>query len=361
MSRLFAILILVCIQASAWGQVDRYVSARAGHGFFIPHRQSLPQLLRGHTSSIALEYRLGLDGESDWHHSYGHLEKGIAFLLVDMGNREELGLVYTIYPFVDIPLSRQAQERRMLALRLGVGPAWVDRQYDREGNFYNLAIGSKVNYSIVLGLGYRKRIADLDLYAGLSMTHASNGAIELPNLGVNMVTADVGLSYRIAKAEDWKRASERTFDPFRHVSLILSGSIRDGNSFTDTKYGIAEIRARYAKRISSKSALLLGTDLIHHAQTYKRPEVNERFGLNTIQAGLNAGITLEFGSSKLYLQQGVYLARGFQKQGMLYSRVGGVWECSERLYFDLGLKTHFAKADYLALGIGYKIKEYSKD
>ena len=344
----------------ASGQGDGWLSVSTSHGFFIPHRQSLPQLLAGHSNGLTLAYSEQVNGTSPWQHHYKGPERGIAFLALDMGNREELGFIYTLYPYLDVPLMINDKDNG-LGVRFGVGLAYLNKRFDREDNFFNQAIGSYVNYSIVAGLRYRHVLDRWRLEGGFSMTHASNATIQLPNLGVNVATADLRLAYRLNQEKRTFELDETTlWERSSALWIGLAGGLRESNAFTHKKHALQELRLTYYKRFSPKSTYLIGADVMHNKASYQELDEPADFGLDVMLFGLNAGIGLEFGKSRLFFQQGVYLFKGKQDLGQLYHRVGGIWKLADRWALELTMKTHFARADYLALGFGYLLREKKK-
>jgi len=355
---LFIISFALCSGLS--GQSDRWLSMRASTGFFMPHRVSLPQLLTDKASAFELSYSARVNGEKDWHHNFLGPEKGIGVFVLDMGNTEELGNLYSVYPYLDLPLNKQGPSRLML--HMGVGIAYLNKKYDFEENFFNTAIGSHINYSIVLGLKYRYELDRFCLGTGVSIAHASNAAIQLPNLGVNIASADLSIGYRLNGVKSAFEVNPlRQRDRGDYFELSLSGGMRESNPVTREKHGVQEIRGINNREFSQKLSYQAGFDIIHNKASYQERTDIPEFGVDVIQTGLKIGVGLDFGNSQIYFQNGFYLTQGLQEQGFVYHRFGGKWLISERYCLDLSLKTHFAKADYLALGFGYLFSNRNLD
>jgi hypothetical protein len=338
-------------------QGNSWLAASGSHGFFIPHRESLPQLLTGHSQGFTLSYSRQVDGTSPWHHHFRGPERGISFLALDMGNREELGYIYSLYPYLDTHILPRGSQNG-LGVRYGIGFSYLNKRFDREDNFFNQAIGSHINYSIVLGLRYRHVMNRLRIDAGISMSHASNATIQLPNLGVNVATADLRIAYRVNKEErPFELDKEQFWQKNKELWIGLAGGMRESNAFTHVKHPLQELRLTRYKRFSSKCTYLLGADITHNKASYQELDEPVGFGLDVMLVGLNAGIGLEFGRSRLFFQQGGYLLQGKQELGGLYHRIGGIWRVADRWAIELTMKTHFARADYLAVGFGYLLSE----
>jgi hypothetical protein len=72
-----------------------------------------------------------------------------------------------------------------------------------------------------------------------------------------------------------------------------------------------------------------------------------------LQVGAVVGFNLHFNRFELKMQQGVYLLDKWKGDGRFYHRVGLRYRFGESWFAQLTLKTHFAKADFGELGIGY--------
>jgi hypothetical protein len=75
-----------------------------------------------------------------------------------------------------------------------------------------------------------------------------------------------------------------------------------------------------------------------------------------IQVGALFSYSLFFDRFSLKIQQGYYVIDAQRLNGSLYHRIGLRYALKGNFYAQLTLKTHFAKADYGELGIGYTIR-----
>ena len=74
-----------------------------------------------------------------------------------------------------------------------------------------------------------------------------------------------------------------------------------------------------------------------------------------IQVGALFSYSMFFDRFALKMQQGYYVVDAQRLNGSLYHRIGLRYALARNFYTQLTLKTHFAKADYGELGIGYTI------
>ena len=109
----------------------------------------------------------------------------------------------------------------------GLSFGW--KPYDSDTNPSNIMMGSKVNAYLNVDFLFKWRIMrEVDLTAGISLTHFSNGNTKYPNAGLNTVGGRAGLSYNFGRRTP--ETEPRAFIPAfqRHVSydLVLFGSWR---------------------------------------------------------------------------------------------------------------------------------------
>jgi len=348
--RLLSVFLLLLLSAAVTAQDGRWVNLRVAHGYVLPHRVIVDHLIQGPASTYSLEYAVGTDGSRDWHHHYNRPQKGIGVYYKRTGAQEELGELYSIYPFLRLPLSATGKNHQ-LVFDVSAGVVYSSETYDYQDNPRSTAIGSHWNYGAIMGLKHQWVQGPFMLRTGISISHASNAALELPNLGINVLSLDASLAYRIADSETWSREDRPIEEDRPYWSLGLTTGVREIDPVLGGKHGIQEIRLIRQWRSTRKISWMYGADFIHNRATYIRdtdsPKVDRMF-----QMGLNAGLRIHFGDKDLFFQQGVYLIQGKQEQGAFYHRMGGRKFLGDRYYLSLGLKTHFAKADYLFLGIG---------
>lgn len=78
----------------------------------------------------------------------------------------------------------------------GVSFGW--KPYSEENEYFNLTVGSRVNAYLNLGISLRWQInPNTGIFAGLAVSHFSNGNTSFPNPGVNSMGVRVGLIYTL--------------------------------------------------------------------------------------------------------------------------------------------------------------------
>lgn len=111
-----------------------------------------------------------------------------------LGNNKGIGTPISIYAFQGAPIYRFS-ERLSLYYEWNFGASLGWKKCDGYTAYSNLIVGSKVNAYINLGAGLRWKITDeYVLFAGIDLTHFSNGNTSFPNPGVNMAGIKIGVT-----------------------------------------------------------------------------------------------------------------------------------------------------------------------
>lgn len=178
--------------------------------------------------SAHLRYSLQFRPGSCSDRVYGGAYQGFGVARYAFGNRRELGDPTGLYLFQGARIARLAPRLSLnYEWNFGLAFGWVP--YDKNTNKFNLSVGSKLtaylNVDFYLDWRLTRR---LDLNAGVTLTHFSNGNTEIPNGGLNGIGAKVGLVYnfgRVALALP-QRGAAPAFARHMSYDVILFGSWR---------------------------------------------------------------------------------------------------------------------------------------
>jgi hypothetical protein len=198
------------------------------------------------------------------------------------------------------------------------------------------------------------------------MTHLSNGAYQLPNLGTNQFQ----LSYTIQpKMELPKRPMFITDElPYYFSSRIIS--VQTACGFKETyqpmgrKYPVWNMQVNYARLINYQHRWSVGLDYLYQPSLGKLFEENlnqTSSPKNWQQWGATLGYQSIFGYTTFAIQQGIYIKTDWSNNGLFYQRLSIRRNCMKlakinsyfsRVYITAALHTHWAKADHFEFGCG---------
>lgn len=159
---------------------------------------------------------------------YGGAYQGLGIAYYDFQRPDELGNPVAVYLFQGARIARLAPRLTFdYEWNFGLSFGWVPYDFDTNPN--NKMMGSKVNAYLNVDLLLKWRIMrEVDLSAGIALTHFSNGNTKYPNAGLNSIGGRIGLAYNFGRLSP--ETTPRTIGPAfpRHVSydLTLFGSWR---------------------------------------------------------------------------------------------------------------------------------------
>jgi len=256
-----------------------------------------------------------------------------------------------------------------LYFRLGAGLGYLTRKYDRYDNFENLAIGSHLNAAVNLMFEARQRLGRRFIIAGgVSLMHFSNGAIKQPNYGINMPGVSLAVAYRLSHENPYLKRKMMPelylfeFDGKRFLQFDLNAAfgMKDLQATLGggNKYLVAEIFGNLLWPVSYKSRLGFGFDLSYDGSDEKLLEIRgiyPEYEINLVKTGLTASYELAFSRMAIMLNLGSVITGLDKRDGYLYEKLALRFGLTDHIFTSLTLKAYYGKADYITLGIGYRI------
>ena len=159
---------------------------------------------------------------------YGGAYQGLGVAYYDFQRPDQLGSPVVLYLFQGARIARLSP-RLSFDYEWNFGLSFGWKPYDAETNPDNRMMGSKINAYLNVDFLFRWRIMrEVDLTAGVVLTHFSNGNTKYPNAGLNSIGARAGLTYNFGRTEH-EMARRGLHPPFpRHMSydVVLFGSWR---------------------------------------------------------------------------------------------------------------------------------------
>jgi hypothetical protein len=339
------------------------LEGRLNYGFLINHHLEM-QVFNAHF--MAFELNLGAEtyGKKRWESMYAYPIVGMSFWHSDLGNSEFIGKANALFPYINFPLTRN--EKYELNFRLGGGLAYLTKHFDRLTNYKYLAIGSHVNAAINLMFEMRWRpVPRTQLSVGVAMMHFSNGSLKTPNYGINIPSVNLAIAYHLTKANaniNRKLLPELTkfeFDGRKNieVDLVSAFGMKDISEYGDRFY-VYTLSGNAFKAVSYKSKVGIGFDLFYDNSDLRKAELEHIYlerKSQIMKPGASMGYQLNLSRTSFIFNLGFYLGGKMARAGASYYKVGMRVMLSRNIFASIALKTHFARADYIGVGIGYKL------
>jgi hypothetical protein len=335
------------------------LSCDGRYGFIIPHHSSLVYLIEDHAKAWDVNVSYFTKGDKLWQQYYRIPELGLGFYHANLGNPEYLGKANALYGFIRIPIVYKNVFH--FNYSLGGGIAFLNNPFNVETNIYDIAIGSKANAFIDLGLSLEIKIVKSLLFTtGLQFTHYSNGAWKVPNLGLNIPAASAGLKYYPGNYQqpDKKNYKElkAAFARKYEFWLSYSGGIRENPPPNGRKFYVSAFCFNAEKQFTPRRKFGTGLDIFYDSSIRARLR-NDSTALNesyNFRSGIHISHDVIFNKVSFTMQAGAYFyTKETKGDGYIYSRFGFRVKITKHLATILTLKTHFFKADVIEWGLGY--------
>ncbi len=245
--------------------------------------------------------------------------------------------------------------RLHLYSHLGAGIAYATKKFNKETNPTNYMISTDLSFffNLKLNLDYQlSKKFSLGLNAGFS--HCSNGALYLPNLGINILNYAVNIGYRIFDDinSQQKNKVENNKKKWAH-DFEIGVATRDVNEEIDKYYFILTGDYALNRFLSRKNIISLN---VHYV--LRQGEINDEYYSISYNSyyGLALGHELLIKKLSLITQLGNYLYDTNLNKHYWYARLGLRYYFTKDIYGMATLTNRKQSADYIQYAIGYRLR-----
>ncbi len=326
-----------------------YLETKFQYGFIWQHRPTLKEIIEGNIKVFDISIGKQTFGQKFWEQLYRYPGYGFGYCFVDLGNASELGQANALFAYVDIPVLRK--KKHMLSYKISGGLAYLNKG--------NIAIGSPLNLYFDATVKHRYSLSKhLDLINGFGATHFSNGAIKMPNLGVNLFSYRIGLHYRFkSPIREFVKHELPKIKKKNSISTLLATGVKEKRPEGGIAYNVATFSVDYLRLINLKHKIGLGIDAFYDESLFETMNPDSSRNLNNsdiMRYGLHAAFEAEFNKIMLVIHFGTYIHAQFKEDGAIYQKVGIRYLISKNFYANISLKTSKGIADYTEFGVGYR-------
>lgn len=355
----FSVFLLFNLQLMAQFNRPFNVGVRSQYGFILNHSETMEYITAQHFPAYEIYFEKETFGKKDWQKAYKFPKWGFAFYTANFN--QYIGKGYNFHPYISFPIIDNTLFE--LDFRVGSGIGYITKPFEPLNNYKNVAIGTHLNatFSFLLDASFKIN-SHLKIHSNIVFTHFSNTSFAKPNLGINIPTIGLGLSYHFGEEMKIDTTALSSFNKNTNKwSYKISASIGINETYTviDKKYiaGIASLSAE--KQLNRKSRFGIEANVFQNpalAAALKELGHDIKKDIEVIQLGLGPTYTLTIDDFGIFIQAGFYLKSKFKEEGNMYHRVGGIYNFNNKFSAHLILKTHFATAEYLEFGLGYKLR-----
>lgn len=364
---LFFSLLLLTFSAISQGQAENYFSLEGSffYGNIWEHNPEIQHLITGHPTGFFLAVNEKTYGTKEWERRYNFPDVGFSAVYQNLHN-EYLGEVVSVYGHLNWYFLN-----RNLTLGVGQGMGYAFTPYDSGKNYQNTAYGSHLMATTFFRGNYiRENIwKGFGFQAGLTIIHYSNGNLKAPNKSTNTIAVNAGINY-LLDYEDFpeyvtqKDSLSRTYaEPLKFAFEFRSG-INESDIIGIGRRPFYVFSAYADKRINYKSTFQAGVDVFvspflkdyieYRSVAY--PEDGLSGDEDYKRVGLFVGHEWRFNRVAMVAQLGYYIYYPFDYENRIYNRLGiKRYIFNDNLYASVAVKAHWAKAEAVEFGLGYRL------
>ncbi|CAN5170891.1 hypothetical protein BH09BAC5_BH09BAC5_06620 [soil metagenome] len=362
----FLVIVLITISFNAHSQktnCDYYISPNYHYGQILAHHDYIKTLVDGNIQAFELDVAKPTCGIKNWQSIYHCPEIGLTFVVVRFPNPQLLGNGFSLYPFINFNITHG--ERFTLKFKIATSLGYVTKKYDSITDPTNIIIGSHLNGFVNLRLNAQFRISEkLRIETGIGLTHFSNGAMKLPNLGLNIATLNLGIGFHagpktcIYQPNDCASPENK----LHLVTCIAAGF--SALAITNTeKYGAFVISANLERYAGFKSKWNSGLEFAYDAAQYERHKndtsINFTRKYQNVQVGFKIGYALVAGRLSMPIEMGYNVYSKIYSNTTIpnhfFHRIGLRYKINEHLSGSVTLRTRWSHADFFEWGFTYAI------
>ncbi len=302
-------------------------------------------------------------GKKLWQQTHNYPIVGVSVVYARYGDKAIFGEAIGLLPHLSL-LTRRPKFN--LHYRIGAGLSYITRPFDRITNTQNNVIGSHINNITMFQFGFEwKWSAQLRLLATASFTHFSNAKVQAPNLGINIPAAGLSLKYfPKPPSEQFQRDSLPKFKKKLRFNTLLGYGFQEFDRAGGPRYPVYIFTPYFSKRINIKGQLTFGMDVNYYMRIYhfvlNQVAFQDNEALKALKIAPFVGYEFYFGRLSATTQIGHYIYNPFLQDVNIFAKLGlqlylhpTYQKFDNQLFVGVYLKSHFAKADFLQIGLGY--------
>ncbi len=319
------------------------IEASVCYGRILPHNKHLEKIILNNSFSLESTLYFNSKGAKVHQAYFLYPSYGWSFNYTKSGNKNQIGNIFSTYGSITLPLQKK---KNPLCFKVGLGLGWVEKVYDVNYNYQNLAVGSHLNANAQLKFEKIHLINKKHQFKyAILLNHLSNGDLKNPNLGFNIFQFQTCYSFGLKPQEI--DTTIRTYNIAKHnLSIFNSSGFKEININSEKLNYINETSFQFQKNYGIKSSLVLGTDLLYNSTLSTK---------NKIEVGVIFGHTLNVGKLKLGTQIGSHIYNKADNYRRLYNKILVEYQLIDNLSIRTSLRSHLFNADFFSLGLGYKI------
>lgn len=314
-------------------------------------------------------------GDHLWEQLCNYPNWGVAVSVIDFFDRAEIGVPIGINGFISAPFFRI--DRLSLNYDLGFGITFNWKSFNPITNQYNVAIGAGQAFMSNAGLHLEYALTNhVDIGVGFGFSHFSNGAIKLPNFGINVIAPKVSMKYnfyerpKFVKHEipKFNSNNEWVFSAFAGMKNVIYDSLNVTLSerYKGMFFPVYGFSALFNRRISYASKIGIGMTINYNESVNAQVAVDngqivdiDGLLLNGFQVSIYPSYEICADKISLVLQPGFYVLRKASKNlsPAFHQRIMVKYHITDNIFAGITLRDYSLHADFVEWTVGYRINK----
>lgn len=342
------------------------IEANMHVGRVFRHTTNFRPTINGPSYAIEVSAFKQTDGSKNWQKKLHYPEIGGGFYAVIHHNRDTIGNGFGTYMFWKYPLVRSKVVD--FYLKMGAGLGVLTKKYDAIKNPVDNPIGSYVNVFVLIRFGLDWKISrQFKLVTAFTYSHFSDGAVQLPNLGINTPTGTIGLVYYPQNKPIAVNRDSFSRKPVLKNELYAKAGIGmlDVTKFIKEKPWLMQTTSiGYSRYINICNKLSAGLTLefnFGEPHIYVNTLETEKKKLKKAATELSINIADEIliGRFAMHFELGAYLYHTYRLPLPIYFKLGGAYYLPDMgkkkrssMFVNGNVKAHGATAQLVEGNIG---------
>ena len=328
-----------------------------------------------HYSGYSIRLERQTTGDKLWQQLYKYPAYGIGIYSAFFSDTRKLGNPIAVYGFFNAPFFRA--DRWSLNYELGLGLTFNWNSYSPVGNPTNIAISADKSVYIDAGLSLNYQLSKRFAFSlGYGFTHFSNGALRLPNKGLNTEATKISLSYTLSDYSiSYPHSIKPEFSGYYEWIIAGWGGARnvlyqgtDVNLVTSYKginYAVYGISNTLNRQLNYKSKIGIGVTMEFNGSQNSQiviksgsPDAAELSYNRHLALSIYPSYELTIDKLSVVIQPGLYLYRmkAANMTPNYYQRIGVKYHFLKDTFLGISLRAYnFYESDFIEWTVGHRL------
>jgi hypothetical protein len=331
-----------------------FTGFQAQYGLILPHAPAIEPV--SHTNPYGFDLsinRLHTNYES-WK-VFNHFNiSGFQLSYINFQNPDVLGEAVLLTMFSE-PVWYLGRNF-VFSAKGGTGLAYISKVYDDVNNPTNKFFSTHFSFPLYLQVKFKYRISQKTfLTLSGSYNHISNGAVKVPNYGMNFPTMLLGIEHFQMPLPDLnglytKDRNKKVSGQYLIFQLLTGYKV----VYSEPQYAIG-LSTRYTWQIRQRYALNAGAELIMDQGIKKMIEI-ENLSVDYKRFAITAGQDLILGKVYFTMYFGYYLYSPYKAYKPVYEKYELSYKITPQFSTGFYLKAHTKDAELMGLQFNYLLR-----